>query len=207
MRVRWLFFSLLIFLATGCTSVQVFNEYDSTFDLNKGNTFSFAENNQPVYNNEVLDRSFRSDITAQLESRGIYKTQYDPDILIRYETEVEQTRDFIGQQNNPFWGFPAYGFYGPTVFWPYGVSPFMWGPYNPGFYQNNTYETINKTGTLIVKMINTQTDEVIWRSTATGAVDNPQITRKTVTKSVEKIFNDFPVNPVSPESEENLVSD
>ena len=205
MRVRWLFFSLIILFTTSCASVQVFNEYDSTFKLNEGNTFAFAENNEPIYNNEILDRSFRSELTAQLELRGIYKTQYAPDILIRYETEVEKTSEFIGQQNIPTWGYPGFGFYGP-VFWP-GGSPFVWRPYNPGFYQNRTYESVNETGTLIVQLINTQNDEVIWRSTATGSVDNPKITRKTVNKAVEKIFNDFPVNPLKQNTEEHLVSD
>jgi hypothetical protein len=75
-------------------------------------------------------------------------------------------------------------------FYPWGYAPFPYGYWN-GY--NRTYTE----GTLIIDAIDAETNQLIWRGSISGAIDNPENLHKKVMKAVEIIFRKFPIKPGS----------
>ena len=71
-------------------------------------------------------------------------------------------------------------------FYPWGGTPF---PY--GYAPRRTYTYTE--GTLIIDMIDARTNQLVWRGSVAGTVDNPANLERQVEKAVRAILKQYPV--------------
>src|SRR5690606_29783163 len=120
----------------------------------------------------LIHKNIRSTVESEFAKRGIGKDNKNPDFIVSYHTYTEEKTRPSGRPN-----------YGPA-FYPFGFRPFIWGwgwgvPYFYGYpEQPYTYTE----GTLIIDVTDARTDELVWRGTVAGKVDQLSTLQKQVRK-------------------------
>jgi hypothetical protein len=166
-------------------------DIDRTADFNRLQSFGWgkaeikAEN--PVYESDLIHKNIKTTIEQEFAKKGILYNQKNPDFLVSYHTYTEKKEQTSGRS-----------YYGYPFFYPFRFSPFMydwaWGvPYRYGSSQTYSYTK----GTLIIDIIDTKADEVVWRGTVSGNVDNVANLQKQISKGVHAILKKYPVQPES----------
>ncbi len=181
----WLFALLLL---TGCSSVQVSQDYLPDTQFYDLKTYQWqSETQKPTGNklvdNPLLDKRIRSAIEQSLANKGYRKiTEGTPDFYVAYsyllKSKLESRDSGVGF---------GYGF---------GVS-------RPGSYVGvgvNSGQEIREynQGNLLIDLINSKTKELIWRGTGTRRVSDhstPEKTTKMVNEMVGKVLEQFPPLP------------
>lgn len=182
--------SIATFLAlAGCTTVQVTTDYSRNTDFSKFQTFSLYQERpaQPrdasVNFNQSLDNYLRSAIRQTLSSKGLRFDSSNPDLKVAYDVAVNTEVAVNTNYTYP----PGFG---------YGYSYWYGYRYDYGF--NNfpaTYKTINqyKEGTVVVDLINPDTNELVWRGVGEAAVDmTGGIDQEKINKIVSEILKEYP---------------
>jgi hypothetical protein len=179
---------LAVALAAILTSCAV-TDVDRSANLGALRSFSWGKSDvkveNPVYKGDLIDKNIKSTIEQEFAKRGIVKKNSNPDFLVSYHTYTEKKE----QTSGSYYGHPFYG--------PYGFSPFMyrWAwrfPYSHRMPQTYTYTE----GTLIIDIVDTKTDEVVWRGSVAGRVDAAKL-QKQIDKGVKAIMKKYPVTPES----------
>lgn len=180
--------ALLVSLS-GCASL-VSTDLDRSANFSQYKTFGWlpaeVSVKNPVYNSKLIDRNIKYAVEQEFAKRGIVRNQAQPDLLVKYQTYTEKKKQnysnytpyspFYGWGMMPYrfgWGYPYYG---------------RWGN---GFSREYTYTA----GTLVLDVIDNQTNELIWRGSIEGDVDNVNRLQKQVDKAVQAIMKKYPVKP------------
>ncbi|NOQ64927.1 MAG: DUF4136 domain-containing protein [Methyloprofundus sp.] len=183
--------SIALFIP-GCSSLSVNTDYDSKIDFSQLKTYRWhAENTHneasKKYLTAITDQRIRSAIERQLQAQNLIKsTTGKADFLVNYSIAVEDKTD-IHTYNNyngmyPGYGYRAgYGYYG--------------GGMGMGYASSETQVTHYQQGTLIIDIINPETDQLMWRGAADGRL--PKHSNKSekdalTQKYVSKILLAFP---------------
>jgi hypothetical protein len=170
----------LLFTAASCAVTDV----DKTADFSKYKTFawgqSISEADEPAYDNPLILKNIKETIESEFAKKGIYESASHPDFIVNYKThtaEKHEVRSSPYAMAGPFF-FPMYRYY--------------WGGYGPysGYY--GTRETTFKEGTLIIDVIDSKTNELVWRGTVKGNVDNLNVLERQVEKGVRAILKKYP---------------
>lgn len=169
----WVVLALWSFL--GCSSVSVSSDYDESADFTQLRTFGWMkgveEGNLDVGVDNPLVRSrIQNAIAMELEAKGYRQVFGPPDFHVAYHARTQERLDLrsmpmSGPMRGPRWG----------------------GAYAE-LYQ---YEE----GTLIVDLVEAETQHLIWRGVGKGAVDwrgDPQQRTKLINEAVQKILAEFP---------------
>ncbi|MDJ1481122.1 DUF4136 domain-containing protein [Cytophagaceae bacterium YF14B1] len=179
---------LLIWLG-GCAGSQVVTDQSRDVDLSKYRTFQFADvdntnkgSENPLFENEIIEQNLHASIARELTDRGMQQTTSNPDVKVAYHTYTEKKRS-TGNNYYPM----MYGGWG-WRYYPWGISPF---PY--AGRQSYTYTE----GTLIIDIIDARTNQLAWRGSIAGTVDNPRTLNRQVEKAVIAIFKKYPVSEES----------
>lgn len=161
----------------GCSSIDTSYDYDTRVDFTQLRTFDWMPEQPVSIPDPRREQAVRDEFVSALEARGFEKVSHDADfLLVMYAGAEAQLQ------------VSAYG-YG------YGPRSTFWGP-TDGYVEANVY----RDGTLILDVVNPETDELAWRGTAQGALDasmNPQQLRELVTKAIDKMLKKFPPPPES----------
>jgi len=169
----------------GCSSVTVNHVYDTQADFTAYKTYAWIE--QPTMGvgsaetaqrmNTLLDKLVKSDVEAQLATKGMTLAAENPDALLIYHTGIDQK---IEVQEYGY-TYPHYGYGG----WYYG-----------GAYGGTTMDVYEyKEGTLIVDVIDAKTDQLVWRGTATRALEETAAIEKrkaNLNEVITKLFVNYP---------------
>lgn len=180
------FMLLLILGVSGCAVT----DFDKSADFTHYKTFSWGESEikvkNPVYDSDLINKRIRQTVEAEFAKRGIVKNDNDPDFLVHYHTYTEEKERSYG-------GYPyRYPFY------PFGYYPFAfrWGyPYHWMSPQHNAQYT---EGTLILDIVDTKSDELVWRGSVSGDVENTSGLKKQIEKGIRAIMKKYPVTPQAP---------
>lgn len=186
---------LLLFMVAGCAVTDVdrsanFYNY-RTFDWGKP-----VENvDDPVYKSELVTKNIRNTVEKEFAKRGITRDKKNPDFIVSYQTYAQEKQETRNR---------SYG-YGPFFPWRFYSYYYGWGiPYPYGYPERVSYTE----GTLIVDITDSKTDELVWRGTVKGNVDDISSLQKQIQKGIKAILKKYPVTPQEPLTlpDDNVIS-
>ncbi len=190
MNVRHLLMLLGVLLFVGLAGCAV-TDYDHTVDFSRYKTFAWGESNvdvsHPLYDGDLIHNRIRRAVEEEFFKRGIVKTHSNPDFIVQYHTYTEEKR-------RPSGVYPYYYPYG-FRYYPFGFGwfPYYWMPPPPPPVQHEYTE-----GTLVLDIIDNDTQELVWRGSVTGNVENVAALRKQIEKGIRAIMKKYPVSPDAP---------
>jgi hypothetical protein len=202
---RYIYLMLAVAFVSALSACSSYNYY--TAAANKTNltpyrTFGWAPikknpNKQWRPLDEIGNGKLQEAAKQALTGKGLILSEQNPDLLVSYATvtgrgtKMEYYSPYYGGFYGG-WGY-GYGFYRP---WRYGFyggwgwpGPFYGGGY--GFAQKVPY----KEGTVIIDLIDSKTNQVVWRGYGVGELHNPKQTLKDIPKVVEGIIKQLDLNP------------
>jgi hypothetical protein len=166
-------------------------DFDRTADFNRYRTFAWGDSEikteNPLYKSDLINSNIKSTVEQEFAKRGITLSERNADFLVSYHTYTEKKQNTTGGTN--YYGYPFFGYrYFPFAYgWGY---PFGW---------NNTNRTYDYTeGTLIIDITDKNTNELVWRGSVSGNVDNAANLQKTIAKGIKAIMKKYPVTPQEP---------
>ena len=130
-----------------------------------GSNFSFSEENQKI----IFDA-----IAKEMEIRG-YSSQQQADLIIKVQGGTKSTEEIKNDRYNTM---PYYGGYG------YGYDPFY----------NNQYQDISKKETtIIIDVIDAETNKLVWEGVGTGVLGkrHTEVAGK-ILDAIKQIFEEYP---------------
>ena len=175
-------------LLSACSSVRILSDYDRTASFGDYTTFNLAdpkpwEGEEPLIN-ELNRNRVRKAIYEQMRLRN-YEESNDPDLVVNIYVKVEEKTRATTTYHRPY--FPYYGWY-----WYYGHWRYYqyWGP---GWVYPETTITEYKEGTLIVDLVDTQKEQLVWHGVATGTMqENVKDLEGKIYDVVRKMFDKYP---------------
>ncbi|WP_025608877.1 DUF4136 domain-containing protein [Pontibacter actiniarum] len=187
-----LLLGLCFLLLAGCApSVQVATDYDRSANFGQFQTFSFFQDrpSEPrdaaVNFDTSLDLYLRNAIRQSLGNQGLRFDTTNPDLKVAYDVTVNTETEV----NTNYAYAPGFG---------YGYSYWYGYRYNYGFNRfPTTYRTVNqyKEGTVVVDLINPDTNELVWRGVGEAAVDmSGGIEQEKINTIVSNILQKYPPN-------------
>ena len=169
MAKRMALLLLFILLGYGFAGAQDVNyNYDQTVDFSKYKTYKWADVEGAMYPDQITDKNIRAALDAQLATKGLTKTETNPDLLIGYQVAIDK------QTQIDAWGSPGW----------------RWG----GGMSSATTSTIN-VGTLVLDMYEPAKKQLVWRGTATKTLDknaSPEKRQKNLQKAMAKLMKNYP---------------
>jgi hypothetical protein len=161
---------LFILIGYGFAIAQDVNyNYDQTADFSKYKTYKWAAIEGKMYPDQIVDQNIRGAADAQLATKGLTKTETNPDLLVAYDIAIDK------EQRIDTWGSGYWGWYG-------------------GGMQSTTVSTIN-VGTLVLDMYEPAGQKRVWRGTATktlNAKNSPEKRQKNLQKAMQKLLKNYP---------------
>jgi len=178
---RMLFTGPVIVLALTSALASVKSDYQKNYDFSHLRTFDFKTdraNNDPLVTNTIEAGRIRNALTAQLEMNGFTPSREAPDFLVAF---YSRTRERTQIQSSGF-GF------GPGFGWGYGI-PFRdrwrWG------YGPNIWSTTYIQGCVMADIIDTKTQELVWRGVVKDTVNGIGQTEKQADKAAKDLVKRF----------------
>ena len=168
-----LFLLAAILVACGST-ISVFYDYDRELDITSYSTYNWKvisaveSNRNPIYYNELNDKRIKTAADKVLQDKGYRLVKDAPSILIHYHITVEDKTIVTMDPNE-------------HRFSPYWMREEM-----------STYQY--KEGTLILDLMDAESNELVWRGWAVGVLEDlrPDHFEKKLTKTIERILEPLP---------------
>ncbi|MEM7549346.1 MAG: DUF4136 domain-containing protein [Bacteroidota bacterium] len=159
------------FLIDSCARQITGNySYDSSVDFTQYKTFSWADplnkavgvSFNPLVNNSLVNKGIKEDIKSQMEQHGYNYIEKYGDLTVNFHTMVEHKSEVTTYPNSYY------------------------------FWWRNEVRTINyKEGTLVVDVIDADTNELVWQGYTSGTLKKDDLILSSK-ESVLKIFMNFP---------------
>jgi hypothetical protein len=180
-------------LSLACAGVRVQTDYDQQTDFTALKTFAWldpplrederAQSGQdPFTTNTLVDKRVRDDVEGWLVAHGYRpaKERESPDFVLRYELSIRETAGdspvtVSGGFGSGYGSGGGFGGVGTGV----GYSP----------------STYHQEGTLLVDVIDPETQQVAWRGWATAPARDNQIAPQRLHEMVPAILERFPPEP------------
>jgi hypothetical protein len=170
MKTYWLILSMLLLSCTG--QLRVYSDQDRDFNLVNYKTYQWAQlndierNNNPLYYNELTDKRIKAVADAQLKLKGISLASTGPDAILHYHIVVDDK---------------------------FSVSPDPYGLYGRYWSRMGSNVVAYKEGTLIIDMMDSKTNSLIWRGYAVSVIQesDSEIREEMIQKAVTKIFEQY----------------
>ena len=204
--------SIMVLALTGCASMQVQTDYDPGASFGQLSTYDWVDGTGeaeggPAIRSQLLERRIQNAIDNELARRGYQKvTSSTPDFLVTYHvateekhdvSTVERDYDYGGYRGYGGYSYPTYGHHG------YGYRGYGHRGYGHGGYYGygglgvatTIYRHDYLQGTLVLDIIDTRTNELIWRGWANTVLDHdpePEKVQMYVDEAVRKILEEFP---------------
>lgn len=182
--------SLLAGMLLGsCTAIKVVSDQDPAIDFSKYKTFEYygwAEESDKILNRFDKER-IEGAFADEFAKRGLSYVETGGDLIVTLYI-VTEMKTATRAHTNHFGGYGGYG-----GFYDYGPG-WGWG----GGHSTTTYSQYDyEVGTLICSVFDKQAKQLIWESVGSGTIDdNPQTREKNIPRDVEKIMNQYPVDPL-----------
>ena len=174
---RGFVFTLGLLLALpAAASVSV--DFDEDNDFSGYKTYSWVDGTPAK--NDLSHKRIVEAIEAQLAAKGLTQTEGKADVYVAYHGAVDAQQ----RLNVSNYGYGTWGGYRGYRGW--GVS---------GSTSVTSYDV--HIGTLIIDIIDTGTDQLVWRGHAEKELaykPNPEKSRKKLNKILGKMFRKYPPN-------------
>ncbi|MFA6084902.1 DUF4136 domain-containing protein [Mucilaginibacter sp.] len=199
---------MFISALSACSSYNYYTAAANKTNLTKYRTFAWAAqktnpNKQWRPLNEIGNGKIQEAVKVALTQKGLTLEQQNPDLLVSYATvtgrgtKTEYYSPYYGYGGFGGWGFGYGGFYRPWGFgWGWGWPGYYGGGYGYGYGQKVHY----KEGTIIIDLIDTKTNTIVWRGYGVGELHNPKQTMKDIPKVVDGILKQLELTPTTKRS-------
>jgi uncharacterized protein DUF4136 len=160
--------AILMAMSACSSSMQVNTDYDRTANFSALKTYSWREGTKlpnPLMNDRLI-----AAVDAQLMAKGMQRVDSAGDATVTYHAAASETMDVQT--------FSTGGYYG------------CWGG-----CMGTTSTTVRPvtTGTLIVDIVETNSNKMLWRGTGSDTVTgDPQDSERKINEVVKRMFNNFP---------------
>jgi len=181
---KYLKSTLLLFIAfvfTGCSSIQVSQDYEQGFDHSSLKAFAWLPNDNNEWgltNNDLVDRRIRSAITDTLKAKPFIMKDVDTaDFLVSYNVVIEQRVSRTNISGSVSMGRSTRGRSG-TV----------------GMSTGSHVRTYDR-GTMLIDIHDVASNKLVWRGVSiqalTDLTDSQRLTTR-INDTVEAILKQFP---------------
>ena len=168
---------LLLFSCVLASAQDIRFNYKQGTNFSSYKTYKWVQIPNTQYPNSILDSQIKEAIEAQLNLKGLSKTEDNPDLYVTYQAAVNQEKQWNSYSTGgDMWGWGRWGGWGGM-----GTT-------------TTTSQTIN-VGTLAVDLYDVSTKEQVWRGDATktlGSGKDPQKVQKNLHKAMAKLFKKYP---------------
>jgi hypothetical protein len=169
-------------IASGCTSIQVSQDYDLQADRSLLGTWQWRYPRQPAtgdirVDNPLLDKRIRRAVETHLARRNIVRVDADANLVLSYHLDIaRRIRNDTVTNDVGLWGY-RYPWYG-------GMG-------------TETRITEYDQSDLIIDIHAADTREMVWRGVGSyryRSYDSPQAAAEAMQAIVDKILAQFPPN-------------
>jgi hypothetical protein len=172
---NWLAVAGLAFAAAGCSGISTTSDWDQSYDFSALSTYACMDQGLEGGVSEIMLRRMYAAVDEELTAKGLRKEDHSrsADVLFAYHTGTQDRQQY-----------DTYG---------YGAGGW-WGGYWGGGMTTTTVRTYSE-GTLILDVIDRESNELVWRGSASRTIDemdSPEQRVKTVQEAVGKLLKDFP---------------
>lgn len=170
---------VLLFSTAAIASVNV--DFDESVNFAKYKTYAWRAGTPSK--DPLMQKRIQTAVEDELNGKGLSRVESKPDLYVvtHASSKTEKQIDV----NNL--GYAGYGWGG-------------WDRWGRGPTSVNVYEI--PTGTLMVDLLDAQSNELVWRGVATKTLsENPQKVAKLINKVVAKMFKKFPPKQQRSESQ------
>ncbi|MFC1862494.1 DUF4136 domain-containing protein [Thermodesulfobacteriota bacterium] len=177
------FILLLSIPLLGCSGIQVSQDYDISMNFSDLKTYTWQTTEQEKtgdirIDNPLLDKRIREAVEHALIEKGYQnESQTKPNFYVAYKMTIQKRLETDNVSTGIGFGFGTYGRRG-------GVSVSTGG-------RVNEYDE----ALLVVDIINSENNELLWRGTSTSRVSQhstPEKTTESINRTIAKIMEQFP---------------
>ncbi|WP_018676795.1 DUF4136 domain-containing protein [Riemerella columbina] len=162
--------AILALSATACSPFQIKTDYAQSAPFGTYKTYTL--NTEHLKVNDLDKDRIISEVSKQLAQKG-FKTSANADVIVNIQATHKKIQDIRSTHPNAMWGWG--------------------GPWGWGFGVGHTWTSNYNSGTLVVDIIDNQTNKLVWQGIGSGInVDNPQAKQKEIPQIVSELFNRFP---------------
>lgn len=165
-------------------------DFDRSADFTQYKTYDWGKSeidvSNPVYESDLINKRVRHTVEDEFAKRGIMKNERNPDFIVLYHTYTEEKQRTYGS-------YPYANRFLPFGFYPFA---FAWG--YPYMLMSPPRTSEYTEGTLMLDIIDRQSDELLWRGSVSGSVDDVSKLRKQIDKAIKAIMKKYPVSPEAP---------
>jgi hypothetical protein len=180
----------ILFLFTQCgPTVQSTKTAD--VDLEKFDTYAYLPNSDTIdygmLPEEMVEEKTMTAINDEMQDIGYNINRDDPDLLVKTHIMMDREADAVA---DPI--YSTYNYYYPGFAIGY-ASPYYYSGYAgvPRVVGYDVDAVQYTEGTMVVDVINTDTNEIVWRGWAEERI-SPDNFEDEVKDYVEEIFDEFP---------------
>ena len=166
----------VVLCAASCSQVMVSYDYDKNMNFSGFKTYGWRDMQRTVEMNDLVVNRVQDAVDRELQVKGFRQVPESPDFFIALHISTQQKLDITD------WG------YGTGAYWGRGYG------YGYGGITSRDYQE----GTLIIDIIDTAENELVWRGSATGIVDpglSPEKRTQEINNAVARILEKFPPPP------------
>ncbi|MCU0418080.1 MAG: DUF4136 domain-containing protein [Cyclobacteriaceae bacterium] len=125
----------------------------------------------------LINQHVEAALSTQLRQKGLSESGTNPDLIVTFIAGAREKREIHNYLTTPGFFYPYYRFYSLNTWW---------GPQWNNFWVDNYEE-----GTLIVDIIDSKTDHLIWRGYGVAPI-NRFNEEKFVERELGKLLKQFP---------------
>jgi Domain of unknown function (DUF4136) len=167
-------------------------------DFKNYKTFAWLASKDTSYtklaSKQAVEKFLAAAVYQQLIQRGMTFDSLNPDCLFTYNLILNKTYN-VGDQPNPVYAPQSDPGALPGQYNMYYYVPSQNYNYQPAMYGGGLQVTTFRDGSLVIDMIDRKDDKIIWRSTASGKVEEKDRkgVKPTINEIVPPMFKKFPI--------------
>lgn len=178
--------SCAVWLAACATGPKLRSDKAPDANLSNYQTFGFMDSlatDRAGYTS-LVTQHLKAAVTAEMTARGYRYSEQAPQLLINFNSNIEQRADI---RTTTTAAVPHYGYY-----------YYRRGYYSPMPYYQKEVETVRyKVGTVNVDVVDAARKQLIWEGIAEGVLNQQDVQqpRESMARVVNQIFTQYPIAP------------
>jgi hypothetical protein len=195
-----LFGAVLCLIACFSPTANIYqSEKTKGVDYKKYKTYAWMATKDTAYTKlaekKQVEKALAAAVIQQLSKRGMTLDTLNPDCLFTYTLVLNKTYSY-GEAPPPVYAPQTNPGALPGQYDMYYYVPASTAYYNPELYQGQMKVTTFRDGALVIDMIDRSSKQIIWRTSASGKVDerDRKGVRLTINEIVPAMFKKFPIS-------------
>lgn len=180
---------LLLLIVSSCTPVlNVQSNYDHEVNFSKFRNYGWYQVESPIVRadlkyNTSINQQIKAAIESELVRNGMLPADTNPDLLIAYDIALPPTLDPTSDG---------------SLSTNFGYSYWYGYRYNYSPASVDDFRNIQEypSGTLVIDLIDADTNELVWRGWAEADIDPISIAERDLNRVVANIMSQFPPVPL-----------